>query len=54
MTSEFSHTHPGGGLMMQGMFVPRNYDAGILTFGLRDVAFDTGPLTHVNLTQDDF
>jgi hypothetical protein len=36
--------------MTQGMFVPRNYDAVILTFGLGGVAFDVGPLTHVNLT----
>ena len=26
--------------MMHGMFVPRNYDTGILTSGLRGVAFD--------------
>ena len=44
----------GGGVMTHGMFVPRNYDAGILTFGLRGVAFDAGPLTRVNLTQGDF
>ena len=31
--------------MTHGMYVPQNYGAGILTFGLRDVAFDMGPLT---------
>ena len=40
-----------GGLMTHGMYVPQNYDAGILTFGLRGMAFDAGPLTRRNLTQ---
>jgi hypothetical protein len=43
-----------GGLLTHGIFVPRNCDAGILTFGLRGVAFDAGPLTRGKLTHGDF
>ena len=49
-----NHLIRGRGLVTHKMFVPRNYDVGILTFGLGGVAFDAGSLTRGHLTQGDF